>query len=52
MDWTLPVGDHLGLVLDTVDRRWSATNTAGSSFTAASTNSAPAYVSMPLALTP
>ena len=47
MNWTVPADDHLGLVIDTIDRRWALVNKAGSSLTVASTSSAPAYLSMP-----
>lgn len=46
--WTVPKGDHLALVVDTVDPRYTAAAPDGSTLTLSSTQAAPARFEVPV----
>ncbi|MDT4931380.1 MAG: hypothetical protein QOF92_4247 [Pseudonocardiales bacterium] len=46
--WTLPAGDHLELIVDTVDLRYHSAAPAGSTLTVTSTASHPATLQVPV----
>jgi putative CocE/NonD family hydrolase len=47
--WTVPAGDHVALVLGTVDARWGSQNTPASTLTVSSSASSTAELSLPTA---
>jgi predicted acyl esterase len=44
ISWTVPAGDHLALVVDTVDPRYSSVSTVGSTVTFASPAGDPSWL--------
>jgi hypothetical protein len=46
--WTLPAGNHLELIVDTVDLRFHSAAPAGSTLTMTSTASHPARLQVPV----